>query len=73
MSRGHKSSQRIHQGFWVSYLIGSEVQKNCFKTSDKDGNMGSIIRDVLPSQGLLQSAIQSQSQTEEAPERAKRL
>ena len=29
------------------------------------------MRDVSPSQGLLQSAIQSQ--TEEAPERAKRL
>ena len=40
------------------------------KTSDKDRNMGSLIRDVSPSQGLLQSAI---SQTEEAPERAKRL
>ena len=51
-----------------------EVQKRkktCFKTSDKDGNMGSLIRDVSPSQGLLQSAIESQ--TEEAPERAKRL
>ena len=45
--------------------------KTCFKTSDKDGNMGSL-RDVSPSQGLLQSAIR-ESQTEEAPERAKRL
>ena len=29
----------------------------CFKTSDKDGNMGNLSRDVSPSQGLLQSAI----------------
>ena len=42
------------------------------KTSDKDGNMGSL-RDVSPSQGLLQSAIADwRLQTEEAPERAKR-
>ena len=34
---------------------GSEEEKTCFKTSDKDGNMGSLSRDVSPSQGLLQS------------------
>ena len=39
------------------------------RTSDKDGKMG-LLRDVSPSQGLLQSAI---LQTEEAPERAKCL
>ena len=37
-------------------LIGSEEEKACFKTSDKDGNMGRL-RDVSPSQGLLQSVI----------------
>ena len=40
-------------------LVDSEEEKTCFKTSDKDGNMGSLSRDVLPSQGLLQSAIAS--------------
>ena len=39
------------------FLNGSEEEKTCFKTSDKDGNMGSLSRDVSPSQGLLQSAI----------------
>ena len=34
---------------------GSEEEKTCFKTSDKDGNIGRL-RDVSPSQGLLQSA-----------------
>ena len=33
--------------YWVNYSL---------KTSDKDGNMGRL-RDVSPSQGLLQSAI----------------
>ena len=36
-------------------LKGSEEEKTCFKTSDKDGNVGRL-RDVSPSQGLLQSA-----------------
>ena len=36
-------------------LVGSEEEKTCFKTSDKDGNMGSLSRDVSPPQGLLQS------------------
>ena len=40
-----------------------------YQISDKDEKLVRS-RDVSPSQGLLQSAI---SQTEEAPERAKRL
>ena len=43
---------------------GSEEEKTCFRQSDKDGKLG-LLRDVSPSQGLLQ--------TEEARERAKRL
>ena len=37
-------------------IIGSEEEKTCFRTSDKDGKLG-WWRDVSPSQGLLQSAI----------------
>ena len=35
---------------WVK--VSHKRKKTCFKTSDKDGNMGSLIRDVSPSQGL---------------------
>ena len=52
--------------FRVSYDICTrtpsikEEEKTCFRTSDKDGKLG-LLRDVSPSQGLLQSVI---SQTE---------
>ena len=39
---------------------GKEEEKTCFITSDKDGKLG-WLRDVSPSQGLLQSAIWSTS------------
>ena len=38
------------------YSAGSEEEKTCFRTSDKDGKLG-WLRDVSPPQGLLQSAI----------------
>ena len=38
--------------------VGSEEEKTCFRTSDKDGKLG-WLTDVSPSRGLLQSAMQS--------------
>ena len=49
------------------FFLFPDVSHVLVGISDKDEK---LVRDVSPSQGLLQSAI---SQTEEAPERAKRL
>ena len=46
------------QGSVHKFITGFEEEKNCFRTSDKDGKLG-LLRDVSPSQGLLQSAIRS--------------
>ena len=39
----------------IPFHQGSEEEKPCFRISDKDGKLG-LLRDVSPSQGLLQSA-----------------
>ena len=55
----NKACLQILHGDCVQFqfpFVGSEEEKTCFRASDKDGKLG-WLRDVSPSQGLLQSEI----------------